>query len=550
MGADFDAWLRKSSEEIRRRDGDAFNLVVIGDFKRGKSTLVNAILRGDVVHTNVTPETVTINRVSYGEEESARAVLSNGRKIALSIEETKRDRLDGILARLPAEVSYIDIKIPNEALKDIRIVDTPGVGDILKRFDAQVSDYIRLADAIIYVVSALSPLSETEQAFLCAAIQPRDISKLFVVINMCDALDGPEEVERIKKLITERIGRIFPENYVCAVSALDEFCRVKGRDRPNPALAPVLESAFAELSETLESEVFDKREVIRLERETAMLRLLFAQAGAKIAMLESALEIESGRHADALSDYENESGALAKELENQKRKIHSEIKEMRGEASEWMHEFMERLAEEVESARTYSLEILEKNFHFYMIDVIRAAIMQCTETHQHRISGIIHAGLDAAWGESSQRAVSRKIASAYQGIVWTGFDAASMVLVTMEQAVPQLGLLTLIGRTIVGFGKSAKSGKVRTSFIETVISHYGEIADSVMESVKKTYAEFDIFADETLENSYRSRLEESVAAVKQASEIAAMNEAERKEVSSSLEALKGSFGALLARFAG
>jgi hypothetical protein len=83
-----------------------------------------------------------------------------------------------------------------------------------------------------------------------------------------------------------------------------------------------------------------------------------------------------------------------------------------------------------------------------------------------------------------------------------------------------------------------------------VISRYGEVTESVMESVKKTYAEFDLFADETLENSYRGRLEESVAAVRQASEIASMNEAERKEASSGIEALKGSFEALSARLAG
>jgi len=104
--------------------------------------------------------------------------------------------------------------------------------------------------------------------------------------------------------------------------------------------------------------------------------------------------------------------------------------------------------------------------------------------------------------------------------------------------------LTLIGQAVVGFSKSAKSSAVRTSFVDTVLSRYGEVVDSVMENVRKTYAEFDDFADDALENSYRSRLEESVAAVKQASEIAALNETERKEVASGLEALKTSFAKL------
>jgi small GTP-binding protein len=549
MGADFEEWLRKACAEIKRREGDAFNLVVIGDFKRGKSTLVNSLLKDQVVHSNAAPETVTINRVSYGQEESVQAVLRNGRKVALSYEETKREKLDGIIARLPAPVNYIDIKIPNESLKGIRIVDTPGVGDILKQFDATVSDYIRNADAVIYVVSALSPLSETEQAFLCAAIQPQDISKLFVVINMCDALDSSEDISRIKKLITERISSIFPENYVCAVSALDEFCRIKGKDRPNPKLAPELEESFDNLSETLSSEVFDKREVIRLEREAAMLRNLFRQAGAKIAMLESALEIEAGKHAAVLDEYKNEEGALARELEAQRAKIHARIKATRGEATGWMKIFMDRLRIEVEGAKAYTLVQLEKNFQFYFIDVIRAALTRCAETHQRQIGEMIESGLDAAWGETSNKSVSRKISTVYQGVVWTGFDTASMGLVFLEQVAPQLGLLTMIGQAVVGFRKAAKSDNVKTGYVDNVLAHYGEVVDNVTENVRKTYAEFDNFADEQLEKSYRSRLEESVAAVAQAAEIAALSETERREAAASLEKLKGDFAMLAERLA-
>ena len=70
-----------------------------------------------------------------------------------------------------------------------------------------------------------------------------------------------------------------------------------------------------------------------------------------------------------------------------------------------------------------------------------------------------------------------------------------------------------------------------------------------MENVRKTYAEFDAFADEALENSYRSRLEESVAAVRQASEIAALNETERKEAAAGIEALKAGLAKLGERLA-
>ncbi len=54
--------LLRWSEQIREKMDDRFLLVVVGDFKRGKSMLVNAILGKKVATTNVKPETVTINR--------------------------------------------------------------------------------------------------------------------------------------------------------------------------------------------------------------------------------------------------------------------------------------------------------------------------------------------------------------------------------------------------------------------------------------------------------------------------------------------------------
>jgi hypothetical protein len=141
------------------------------------------------------------------------------------------------------------------------------------------------------------------------------------------------------------------------------------------------------------------------------------------------------------------------------------------------------------------------------------------------------------------------MASVYQGVVWTGFDTASLVLVGLEAFAPQLGLLTLVGQAIVGFGKAAKSDKIKTGFVDAVLSHYGEVTDSVLENVRKTYAEFDAYADETLENSYRSRLEESVAAVRQASEIAARSETERAAAAEDLRALSAEFQRLAERLA-
>jgi GTPase SAR1 family protein len=63
--------------------GCSLSLAVVGDFKRGKSTLINALVGSEVVTTNVTPETVTINYIEHGTENKIEAVLEDGGKVDL-----------------------------------------------------------------------------------------------------------------------------------------------------------------------------------------------------------------------------------------------------------------------------------------------------------------------------------------------------------------------------------------------------------------------------------------------------------------------------------
>ncbi|MBQ7958353.1 MAG: dynamin family protein, partial [Oscillospiraceae bacterium] len=44
-----------------------FEVAIVGEFKRGKSTLINAMLGQEVLHSDVLPATATLNRVTYSE---------------------------------------------------------------------------------------------------------------------------------------------------------------------------------------------------------------------------------------------------------------------------------------------------------------------------------------------------------------------------------------------------------------------------------------------------------------------------------------------------
>ncbi|MBQ3979228.1 MAG: dynamin family protein, partial [Lachnospiraceae bacterium] len=62
----------------RDMEGDFYTVVVLGEFKRGKSTLVNALLGNGLLPMNVLPETATINAIMYAEEPRLSVMYRDG----------------------------------------------------------------------------------------------------------------------------------------------------------------------------------------------------------------------------------------------------------------------------------------------------------------------------------------------------------------------------------------------------------------------------------------------------------------------------------------
>ena len=123
LGPTLLAHLNQQIEQILARLNTDFSLLVMGDFKRGKSTLVNALLEQELVPVNVAPETVTINRIQFGQETTAVAHLHDGQEMDISIKDLAIDRLVPLLASdqtedLPPDVATADRTLIRDLLLD------------------------------------------------------------------------------------------------------------------------------------------------------------------------------------------------------------------------------------------------------------------------------------------------------------------------------------------------------------------------------------------------------------------------------------------------
>ena len=174
-----------------------FNVVVLGEFKRGKTTFVNALLGAEMLPAAVVPLTSIVTAVTYGEEIRARIEYLDGREEDVSVQDltrwvTERDNPANHRGIRHAVLSY-----PSEDLRDgVFLVDTPGVGSIYRHNTEVARQFLPESDAAIFLTSADPPISDAERAFL--EEMRGEAARMFYVLNKVDYLSGLDREEAIE----------------------------------------------------------------------------------------------------------------------------------------------------------------------------------------------------------------------------------------------------------------------------------------------------------------------------------------------------------------
>ncbi|MCL2265458.1 MAG: dynamin family protein [Treponema sp.] len=558
IGAEAAGRIKENESAVKKRLNDKFNLVVIGDFKRGKSTLINAILGDEILPSAVTPETVTINKVSYSQVPKAEAVLENGKRAALDYAELKRDILERLLPQLPSPVDYIDIRANNEMLREITVVDTPGIGDMMNVFDGKIADYLVNADAVVYVVSARAPFSASEQAFLSTAVIPQNFSQMMVVVNMTDMLETKENIEKIRKLTIDR-ARCAGENIqVYMVSALDELNRKKAKNRPEKELANILEMNFLEFENALKNDIIMQKDLIKTMRAVSLTEILLKYIFAKIELVKNTINMGVENLNANYDDIQNQDSALRKTIDRHKTSVSADIDNLKSEAKKWIIEFFARLKTELQAIQAQAvMQDVQRHFQFYMMDIIKEAVLACVRFHHEEIQEKAAKTIKEMAEETTKEifgTLNTGVSECIKDISWTGYDTASFVLDSLGAGVSvltkngpvgmtiknYLGVLgggifrigfdaaMLAGQAVMGFLRQKKIAERKTDFIAPVLQELDTILTDVLNNISKIYDQIKFQISDKIDEIYRQQAETSVSAIKQAQEMM-QDESEKKE---------------------
>lgn len=154
-------------------ENPSFDVVVCGEVKKGKSSLLNAIVGESILPVNVEIATSQVFRIMNSSPESYYLVFTDGTK-----EPITRDELSKYGSQVDAELhgepifqnhtlDYIEANMPIQFLpQGVNLVDTPGLGAMYKSHEWITQNYVQKASAVIFVMDPERPLVEKEKDFI------------------------------------------------------------------------------------------------------------------------------------------------------------------------------------------------------------------------------------------------------------------------------------------------------------------------------------------------------------------------------------------------
>jgi len=229
LGTDQD---REQIAALRDRlDAARLRVLVAGEAKRGKSTLINALLGRAVLPAGVTPLTAVATTVRYGDDPHAEVRFADGfeEKQPLSVlPDLVSERGNPDNRRHVAAVTvYLDAPV---LASGVELVDTPGTGSVFAWDTVAAHEALETMDAAVLVLAADPPVSAAERD-LYAKITGLSVAT-FTVLNKADQLDTAgllEAAEFTRQVLAQggsgapgTPGRVYPVSARAALAGHDQ----------------------------------------------------------------------------------------------------------------------------------------------------------------------------------------------------------------------------------------------------------------------------------------------------------------------------------------
>ena len=189
--------IERELESIKNRET---TILVCGEFKRGKSSFINAFLEQELCPVDTGITTAAVSIIRYGEK--LKITRYFGQMNELKSEEI--GSLDDIIRYVKGRAEeidntvWLDIEIPNEKLKSgIALIDTPGIGGFDPRHALLTGFFMQKADITLFVTDKGEPMAQPEIDFFETKIAAH-AKKHAILVSKADEFDKEAQPEEKK----------------------------------------------------------------------------------------------------------------------------------------------------------------------------------------------------------------------------------------------------------------------------------------------------------------------------------------------------------------
>ena len=353
--------LNRLAERIQ---ADNFKVLVLGEFKRGKSTFINAMLGEEILPAYARPTTAIINEVKWGD--SPQALLHHSKSQKGSVrppQEVPVQQLEEYVTiqRGSAESDAIhenpydkvELLWPLDLCKNgVEIIDSPGLNEHEIRQKVTM-DYLSTVDAVLFVLSCEALASQSEVEVIDNTLRNMGHEDLFFICNRFNMI-RPKEKEDIRQHAFSRLAHRTNRGedgvfFIDALGALDG--RLAGNaEQVERSGVPQLEQALAQFLSTERGRVKILRPAIELRNAIQEARRIIPE---RTAMLRTDVNTLEARYQEAQ--------APLRQLEMKRKQMIARLAQFREDTSIVVSDrakaFYDKLAEETPQwAQEYELQ--------------------------------------------------------------------------------------------------------------------------------------------------------------------------------------------------
>jgi small GTP-binding protein len=414
LGNQFEHSVRLISNLKDRLGEGRLHLAVLGQFKRGKSTLLNALVGEAVLPVSVVPLTAVPTFIRFGITPMIRVHFAAQQKVE-EYTDASKDKRTAFLIRYVTEqgnpknalgVKEVDVLLPSPLLsRGVVLIDTPGIGSTYRHNTQAALNFLEQCDAALFLISADPPITEVELEFLKKIRQK--VPRLFFVLNKMDYLDETERKEALsffQTILAEHLNA--NENIPIFCISARQGLEARLKDRRQLWAQSGVAGLQAHLIDFLTGEKFAALTNAVSRRAEDCIEAVLMEAGIAVEALklpQEVLEEKIALFEKSLKQAASERRLIQDVLEGDKKRVaaflEEQARDLRRESERFLKDIMNRRSGRQAHGKSTKVDIQEawaeaipeffEHQQAALNERVKARLLECLSPHEQRLSQLV-----------------------------------------------------------------------------------------------------------------------------------------------------------------